>query len=193
MVRPAMALEKSGHTRDFASAGLIQLLVGPASSLFSEQMNVSCSVRATSLGCDRCKKLCGYLDPFSSMNVPSATIFASSARISSGEPSQRTMLSGVVTAATCLIHWSRTSFCSFTARHIGPKRIPFPGRYRTISKNTVSGSVLMTQPEASGAKKTSTAMLVRRDVRAGERPIDTLQQAARDEMHGLGAALQRWA
>src|SRR5688572_12387375 len=131
MVRPFMDCEKRGQTREFASSGLIQLLVGPASSFLSEQMKVSCSVRATSLGCDRCKKLCGFLDPFSSMNVPSATIFASSFRISSLDPSHTTMLSGVVTSAIDLTHWSRNSFCSrFTASHIGAKRITFPGRYR---------------------------------------------------------------
>ena len=50
MVRPRMAPRKSPPTRDLASFGSIQLLVGPASSLSREQMNVSCSVRATSLG-----------------------------------------------------------------------------------------------------------------------------------------------
>ena len=37
-------------------SGAIQLFVGPASSLRFEQMNVRCSVRATSVGSERCRK-----------------------------------------------------------------------------------------------------------------------------------------
>ena len=55
IVRPRMAPSKSVPTFRFASAGSIQLLVGPASSLRAEQMNVRCSVRATSFGSLRCR------------------------------------------------------------------------------------------------------------------------------------------
>jgi hypothetical protein len=48
MVRPRMAPSNSAPTLRLASAGSIQLLVGPASSLAGEQMKVRCSVRATS-------------------------------------------------------------------------------------------------------------------------------------------------
>ena len=59
MVRPAMAPSNSLPTFSLASAGAIQLLVGPASSWRRVQMKVSCSVRATSLGSLRCRMQSG--------------------------------------------------------------------------------------------------------------------------------------
>jgi hypothetical protein len=50
IVRPFMAPLKRSVSLAFASAGAHQLLVGPVSSLFSWQMKVRCSVRATSVG-----------------------------------------------------------------------------------------------------------------------------------------------
>ncbi len=50
MVRPRIAPSNSAPTLVRASRGSIQLLVGPVSSFWDEQMNVRCSVRATSLG-----------------------------------------------------------------------------------------------------------------------------------------------
>jgi hypothetical protein len=53
IVRPRIAPSNSAPTFCFASAGAIQLLVGPASSLALVQMKVRCSVRATSDGSER--------------------------------------------------------------------------------------------------------------------------------------------
>ena len=53
MVRPRMDPRKSASMRNFISSGSIQLLVGPASFLFFEQMKVRLSTRATSRGSDR--------------------------------------------------------------------------------------------------------------------------------------------
>ena len=49
-VRPLIAPVKSGVSLARASAGAIQLLLGPASSSRSVQTKVRCSVRATSCG-----------------------------------------------------------------------------------------------------------------------------------------------
>jgi hypothetical protein len=50
IVRPRMAPSKISAKVARISAGAIQLLVGPASASFSEQMNVRSSTRATSDG-----------------------------------------------------------------------------------------------------------------------------------------------
>src|SRR3954470_3143762 len=50
IVRPLMHPSNSGGRVSRISAGAFQLLVGPASSSFSEQMNVRLSTRATSDG-----------------------------------------------------------------------------------------------------------------------------------------------
>src|SRR3954453_10211999 len=50
IVRPVMQPSNSGRSVSRISLGAIQLLVGPASSSFSEQMNVRLSTRATSEG-----------------------------------------------------------------------------------------------------------------------------------------------
>ena len=55
MVRPRMAPSNSAPTLRFAASGSIQLFVGPASSLSREQINVKCSVRATSFTELRCR------------------------------------------------------------------------------------------------------------------------------------------
>ena len=52
MVRPRMHPSNSPRSVPRISSGAIQLLVGPASSSRSEQMNVRSSTRATSLGSD---------------------------------------------------------------------------------------------------------------------------------------------
>ena len=52
MVRPRIQPLKSPLSLRRISNGSIQLLVGPALSLDSEQMNVRSSTRATSLGSD---------------------------------------------------------------------------------------------------------------------------------------------
>jgi hypothetical protein len=55
------------------SAGAIQLLVGPASSLLALQMKVRSSTRATSLGSLSARKLFGRLAGFSFLKVPAST------------------------------------------------------------------------------------------------------------------------
>ena len=55
IVRERMAPRNHGAAFALASAGDIQLLVGPASSRSRVQMKVSCSVRATSWGWLRCR------------------------------------------------------------------------------------------------------------------------------------------
>ena len=50
IVRPRIEPSNSLPTLSRASPGSIQLLVGPVSSLAGVQMNVRCSVRATSEG-----------------------------------------------------------------------------------------------------------------------------------------------
>jgi len=55
IVRPFMDPVKSGVSRIVASAGAIQLLLGPASSFRAVQTKVRCSVRATSCVALRCR------------------------------------------------------------------------------------------------------------------------------------------
>ncbi len=55
IVRPRMQPANSQPSVFFISAGSAQLLVGPASSGFSEQMNVRDSTRATSDGSERAR------------------------------------------------------------------------------------------------------------------------------------------
>jgi len=55
IVRPRMLPSNSGCSVFFISAGSAQLFVGPASSFFSEQMNVRDSTRATSEGAERAR------------------------------------------------------------------------------------------------------------------------------------------
>ena len=59
MVRPRMLPSKMSANVARISLGATQLLVGPASSSFSEQMNVRSSTRATSDGSERARKLLG--------------------------------------------------------------------------------------------------------------------------------------
>src|SRR5271169_3772458 len=60
IVRPFIDPSNKAPMVSFASAGAIQLLVGPASLLSREQINVIFSVRATSLGSLRWRKQFGY-------------------------------------------------------------------------------------------------------------------------------------
>ncbi len=54
-VRPRMQPSNRRPSVARISAGSIQLLVGPASSFFAEQMKVRSSMRATSFGCERAR------------------------------------------------------------------------------------------------------------------------------------------
>src|SRR5690606_12475152 len=82
----------------FISFGSIQLLVGPASSSRSEQMNVRSSTRATSLGSEAAQYELGLA--FNGTNVPASTSSALMRSASSSEPSTHTTRSGVVSSAT---------------------------------------------------------------------------------------------
>ena len=55
MVRPRIEPRNSPVSAWRISAGSVQLLVGPASSSSSEQMNVRSSTRATSAGSERAR------------------------------------------------------------------------------------------------------------------------------------------
>jgi hypothetical protein len=85
-------------------AGATQLLVGPASSRDSLQMNVRSSTRATSEGSERARKLPGRFTGSSAMNVPAATISSHRRRYSSSLPSHHAMRSGLVSAAISRTH-----------------------------------------------------------------------------------------
>jgi len=82
------------------SLGSRQLLVGPASSSFSEQMKVRSSTRATSDGSERARKLLGRSFSLRRMNVPASTSSWHSRSYSAWEPSHHWTASGVVRAAT---------------------------------------------------------------------------------------------
>ena len=71
------------------SAGSCQLLVGPASFSFSEQMKVRSSTRATSAGSDQIRKLFGRLLGSSFRAVPLASIRRVISSYSAWEPSHQ--------------------------------------------------------------------------------------------------------
>src|SRR5579864_4824096 len=106
MVRPRIALLKSGRILCSASVGDIQLLVGPASSGFSEQMNVRCSVRATSCEFERWRKQFGNFSSLTRRSVPSETIWSIRRSFSLSLPSHQTTLSGCVKLETSSTHCS---------------------------------------------------------------------------------------
>ena len=94
MVRPRMEPEKCWRISSRIFSGSTQLLVGPASSSFSEQMKVRDSTRATSAGLERARKLFGCASSSSLMRVPPSTSCSASRFHSSSEPSQNTTESG---------------------------------------------------------------------------------------------------
>src|SRR5258708_21915902 len=94
-----MQFLKSPPTLVFASNGSIQLFVGPASSLFLEQMYVNCSTLATSFGLLLWRKQPGLVSWLSRKSAPSANMDSISRACSDSEPSHQTTLSGRVSAA----------------------------------------------------------------------------------------------
>ncbi len=104
MVRPFMQPSKSPFRVSFISPGAIQLLVGPASSSFSEQMNVRSSTRATSVGSDAAWKLFGRLAGSRRVSVPCSTRRPVSRSHSSSEPSHHSTRSGLVSSAIPRTH-----------------------------------------------------------------------------------------
>src|SRR3954468_689399 len=109
MVRPRIEPSKSLRRVSFISAGSRQLLVGPASASFWEQMNVRSSTRATSPGSERAMYEFGRLASESFSKVPASTSCWQSWSYSSAEPSHQWMASGWVSAAI-----SSTQEISFT-------------------------------------------------------------------------------
>ncbi len=104
MVRPAMHPSNKAVRVSFISLGLTQLLVGPASDLLWQQINVRSSTRATSLGSERERKLLGRFASLRRMKVPLSTISVQSRSFSSSEPSQMYTRSGLQSTAISLIH-----------------------------------------------------------------------------------------
>mmetsp|Transcript_25304 Transcript_25304/g.63441 ORF Transcript_25304/g.63441 Transcript_25304/m.63441 type:complete len:271 (+) Transcript_25304:529-1341(+) len=95
IVRPFMQPRNNSRSFCFISSGSAQLLVGPASSLVLEQMNVQLSTRATSLGSDRHRKLLGRFCWFRRMNVPAFTSWSHMMLYSSSEPDAQCSLAGL--------------------------------------------------------------------------------------------------
>ncbi len=112
IVRPRMQPSNFGLRRAFILSGAIQLLVGPASSWSTEQMNVRSSTRATSLGWLRARKQPGRFSWLSLINVPLATISSHSRRYSSSEPLHQYTWSGLQSFA--ISSTQATSFLCFT-------------------------------------------------------------------------------
>src|SRR3954447_3524105 len=100
IVRPFIDPAKRSVIVSRISPGSRQLLVGPASSSRSEQMNVRSSTRATSLGSDHARYEFGRLASLSFLNVPASTSSWQSRSYSSAEPSHHTTWSGCVSSAT---------------------------------------------------------------------------------------------
>ena len=99
IVRPRIAPVNSRSSSARMSAGSRQLLVGPASSECSEQMNVRSSTRATSPGSEWAQKLFGRLASSRRRKVPESTSPWARRSYSSAEPSHQWIASGCRTAA----------------------------------------------------------------------------------------------
>ena len=122
MVRPRMQPSKISAKVLRISSGAIQLLVGPASSSRSEQMNVRSSTRATSPGSEAHQKLFGRSFGFSRVKVPFSTSRPVSRSHSACEPSHQTTLRGLVSSAIPRTHsdTSRGLFSSWFSIGSGP-------------------------------------------------------------------------
>jgi len=106
IVRPRMLPRNRSVISPRMTSGSRQLLVGPASSSFAEQMNVRDSTRATSFGSDWARNELGFFASSSLTKVPEATISAVRRSHSAAEPSAKTTRSGWVSSATSAIHAS---------------------------------------------------------------------------------------
>src|SRR6266496_2067321 len=104
IVRPRMQPSKTSPNVLRISAGAIQLLVGPASSSRSEQMNVRSSTRATSEGSDRHQKLFGRSAGFSRVKAPDSTSSPVSRSHSACDPSHHSTASGLASPAISATH-----------------------------------------------------------------------------------------
>src|SRR4051812_19943091 len=99
IVRPAIEPRKRSVSVSRISAGSRQLLVGPASASFWEQMNVRSSTRATSPGSERAMYEFGRLASESFSKVPASTSCWQSWSYSSADPPPRWIASGWVRLA----------------------------------------------------------------------------------------------
>ena len=100
IVRPRIAPLNFSVRSSAHLAGSRQLLVGPASSSRSEQMNVRSSTRATSPGSESARYEFGRLASLRRSNVPASTSRCASRSYSSAEPSHQWIASGWVSSAT---------------------------------------------------------------------------------------------
>src|SRR6476661_6124381 len=94
MVRPFIEPRNSSSSLPRISAGLFQLLVGPASASLSEQMKVRSSTRATSLGSECAQYEPGRFAGSSSVKVPASTSCLHRRACSSSDPSNQWTSSG---------------------------------------------------------------------------------------------------
>ena len=101
-----MAPSKRGPTFAFASAGAIQLLVGPASCFSRLAMKVRCSVRATSVGWLRCRVDPGAFPSWRRRRVPSASIPSVIREFSEADPSHHATRAGLTSDSTSATHFS---------------------------------------------------------------------------------------
>ncbi len=106
IVWPRMTPRKRSVSSSRMSSGSCQLLVGPASSSRTEQMNVRSSTRATSPGSERARYEFGRFASDSRSNVPASTSASASASYSSADPSHQWTASGWVSSATSLTQLS---------------------------------------------------------------------------------------
>src|SRR4051794_21456342 len=108
--RPRMQPSNRPSSVACISAGGAQLLVGPASALFGEQMKVRSSTRPTSEGCDRARYELGRLSGFRRIRVPAFTICSHSRSYSACEPSVQTTCPGLHSSAISLTQASSFLF-----------------------------------------------------------------------------------
>src|SRR5688572_10926554 len=100
IVRPFMTPLNFLRRISRISAGSCQLLVGPASSTRSEQMNVRSSTRATSPGSESARYEFGRLASLRRSKVPASTSSWHIRSYSSADPSHQWIESGRVSSAT---------------------------------------------------------------------------------------------
>src|SRR3954452_7900114 len=104
IVRPAIEPRNRSVSVSRISPGSRQLFVGPASTSFSEQINVRSSTRATSPGSERAMYELGRFASESLPKVPASTSCWQSWSYSSAEPSHQWIDSGCARAAISSTH-----------------------------------------------------------------------------------------
>ena len=139
IVRPRIDPAKSLSSTPRISAGSLQLLVGPASPSFCEQMKVRSSTRATSDGLEWARYELGRLASESFSNVPPSTSCWARESYSSDEPSHQWIESGWVSSAisstqeiswACLVGASVGALVSLTGCVQLLGRVAIDAKYR---------------------------------------------------------------